>query len=51
MTFDTDAELARRARSDPAGHSSLATAADPDEEAALDLTAETFARAMTAIRR
>jgi RNA polymerase sigma factor (sigma-70 family) len=62
MTFPTDAELARRARRDPDAFLHLYIRHAPgihrwlrarvrDDEAALDLTAETFARALTVIRR
>jgi RNA polymerase sigma factor (sigma-70 family) len=62
MTFRTDADLGRRARRDPDAFLRLYIRHAPgihrwlrarvrDEEAALDLTAETFARALTTIRR
>jgi RNA polymerase sigma factor (sigma-70 family) len=62
MAFRSEAELARRARRDPDAFLRLYIRHAPDirqwlhtrvrdEEAALDLTAETFARALTAIRR
>jgi RNA polymerase sigma factor (sigma-70 family) len=62
MTFPSDAELARRARRDPDAFLRLYIRHAPaihrwlrarvrDEDAALDLTAETFAQALTAIRR
>jgi RNA polymerase sigma factor (sigma-70 family) len=62
MTFPSDAELARRARRDPDAFLRLYVRHAPgvhrwlrarvrDEDDALDLTAETFARALTGIRR
>lgn len=62
MTFPTDAELALRARRDPDAFLRLYVRHAPgihrwlrsrvrDDEAALDLTAETFARALAGIRR
>jgi RNA polymerase sigma factor (sigma-70 family) len=61
MAFRTDAELVRRARRDPDAFLQLYVRHAPrihrwlraragDEDAALDLTAETFARALTALR-
>jgi RNA polymerase sigma factor (sigma-70 family) len=62
MTLRSDGELARRARRDPDAFLRLYVRHAPeihrwlrtrvhDDEAALDLTAETFARALTAIRQ
>jgi RNA polymerase sigma factor (sigma-70 family) len=62
MTFQTDAELARRARRDPDAFLQLYVRHAPhihrwlrartrNDDAALDLTAETFARALTSVRQ